>query len=642
MHILTTADMLLLLISHTAVLLRVTAQHNLTPFGTSTQSSTYNSGIPQNAINPPVSNVFSFDICSHTGIFTRTPAWWMFQFSFGIAYITDITINYRESFSFRMDGFKLYVTNTSTILPNGYLCYEDPDPGLPNITQTIPCNQLGQYVIYYDTKGDSNYGPIIELCYVAINGCRKSFWGSNCEKVCSEYCIERHCYPGNGSCIWGCKTEYCLNDICNKFTGICTDGCKERRTGDFCNKYNLAYDSSVFINPNGSYPGSLANDGSKISCSKTKGPSVTFQVDLKKESIVTGVHVLFGENTTKVGSHTLYASNTSHSWKTGTILYEEQFLPTKINVSAVFRYLTYVPPVQGKSSELEICEIGIIGCPPSRYGPVCNKLCPGNCNGPCDLATGSCTFGCLNGWTGDKCEQECQDSKYGKNCLETCSANCVNPQCNKLTGECIGGCNDGWQEFECTRKCPFGQFGKNCSEFCEGCLSQMCDHVNGLCDNSTACRPGYVYDEYCNTACRDGLYGSNCLQICSPFCLHVPCDRRIGECIGGCIHGLQGFNCMQVSVNTVECNNEVATWIGIFSGGVLFGIFMTVVVCVVIRKKRQLQKKQSKDKASTKTQSHDQQHYDDVRMENVSTYQELRKDTESNEYDQINTAYINH
>ncbi|XP_052071242.1 multiple epidermal growth factor-like domains protein 10 isoform X3 [Mytilus californianus] len=595
MHILTTADMLLLLISHTAVLLRVTAQHNLTPFGTSTQSSTYNSGIPQNAINPPVSNVFSFDICSHTGIFTRTPAWWMFQFSFGIAYITDITINYRESFSFRMDGFKLYVTNTSTILPNGYLCYEDPDPGLPNITQTIPCNQLGQYVIYYDTKGDSNYGPIIELCYVAINGCRKSFWGSNCEKVCSEYCIERHCYPGNGSCIWGCKTEYCLNDICNKFTGICTDGCKERRTGDFCNKYNLAYDSSVFINPNGSYPGSLANDGSKISCSKTKGPSVTFQVDLKKESIVTGVHVLFGENTTKVGSHTLYASNTSHSWKTGTILYEEQFLPTKINVSAVFRYLTYVPPVQGKSSELEICEIGIIGCPPSRYGPVCNKLCPGNCNGPCDLATGSCTFGCLNGWTGDKCEQECQDSKYGKNCLETCSANCVNPQCNKLTGECIGGCNDGWQEFECTRKCPFGQFGKNCSEFCEGCLSQMCDHVNGLCDNSTACRPGYVYDEYCNTACRDGLYGSNCLQICSPFCLHVPCDRRIGECIGGCIHGLQGFNCMQ-----------------------------------------------GKDKASTKTQSHDQQHYDDVRMENVSTYQELRKDTESNEYDQINTAYINH
>lgn len=45
----------------------------------------------------------------------------------------------------------------------------------------------------------------------------------------------------------------------------------------------------------------------------------------------------------------------------------------------------------------------------------------------------------------------CQDGKYGKNCLKTCSANCVNPQCNKMTGECIGGCNDGWQELECTQ-----------------------------------------------------------------------------------------------------------------------------------------------------------------------------------------------
>ncbi|XP_076072679.1 uncharacterized protein LOC143044511 isoform X2 [Mytilus galloprovincialis] len=593
-----TADMILLLLSHTVVLLRVSAQHNLTPFGTATQISTYSRGIPQNAIKPPVSNAFSFDICTHTGIVSRAPAWWMFQFSFGIAYITDITIYYREQYASRMDGFKLYVTNTSTIPPEGYLCYEDPDPGLPNITQTIPCNQLGRYVIYYDTKEDSTYGPIIELCYVAINGCRKGFWGSNCEKMCSEYCIERNCYPGNGSCIYGCNTDNCLNDSCNKFTGICTDGCMERRTGDFCDKYNLAYDSSVLINPNSRYPGSLANDGSKISCSKTKGPTVTFQVDLKEESIVTGVYILFGEHNTKVGSHTLYASNTSNSWKTGTILFEDQFLPTRINVSAVFRYLTYVPPSQGTSAELEVCEIGILGCPPSHYGTVCNKLCPGNCNGPCDLETGNCIFGCLNGWIGNKCEQEC----------------------------------------------PFGQFGKNCSEFCHGCISQMCDHVNGLCDNSTACKPGYVYDEYCNTTCIDGLYGSHCRQICSPFCLHVPCDRTTGECIGGCMSGLQGFNCMQVSVNTSECDDEVLTRTGIFSGGILIRIFMTVVVCYVIRKKRQLQNKQSKEKASTKTQScsHDQQHYDDVRMENVSTYQDLRKDTESSEYDQINTAYINH
>ena len=69
-----------------------------------------------------------------------------------------------------MAGFKLYVTNTSTIPPDGYLCYEDPGPGLPDLTQTIPCHEVGKFVIYYDTTGDDFFGPVVELCYIAING----------------------------------------------------------------------------------------------------------------------------------------------------------------------------------------------------------------------------------------------------------------------------------------------------------------------------------------------------------------------------------------------------------------------------------------------------------------------------------------
>lgn len=74
-----------------------------------------------------------------------------------------------------MDGFRLYVSNVSTIPPKDHLCYEDPDPGEPNITQIIPCYELGKYVIYYDEKGSTELdgrvdGPVIDLCYVAING----------------------------------------------------------------------------------------------------------------------------------------------------------------------------------------------------------------------------------------------------------------------------------------------------------------------------------------------------------------------------------------------------------------------------------------------------------------------------------------
>lgn len=48
--------------------------------------------------------------------------------------------------------------------------------------------------------------------------------------------------------------------------------------------------------------------------------------------------------------------------------------------------------------------IFVIGCPPTHYGPFCNTTCPPNCEGPCDLKSGICKFGCMNGWTGVNCE----------------------------------------------------------------------------------------------------------------------------------------------------------------------------------------------------------------------------------------------
>ncbi|CAC5421893.1 unnamed protein product [Mytilus coruscus] len=276
--------------------LRFFLTENLTPSGKASQSSQIDIARPQNAIDPPESNDFDFNKCTHTYIDNK-PAWWMFEFSFEFAFITDITIYYREGFSRRMDGFKLYVTNTSTIPPVDHLCYTDPDPGLPNITQTIPCYELGKYIIYYDDKGSrenpTRYdGPVVELCYVAINGCQKSLWGSTCEKFCAENCIERNCYPGNGSCVWGCNAENCLNDICNTDTAVCTVGCKERRTGTYCNKYNIAYDGFVTQVPSGSKDAGLVNDGIETTCSKTTGHNVTFQVELKEKSIVTGMYII--------------------------------------------------------------------------------------------------------------------------------------------------------------------------------------------------------------------------------------------------------------------------------------------------------------------------------------------------------------
>lgn len=57
---------------------------------------------------------------------------------------------------------------------------------------------------------------------------------------------------------------------------------------------NLASDSSVSQNPSGSHAASLAIDGNKTSCSKTQGRNSTFQIDLNKASVVTGLLITFG------------------------------------------------------------------------------------------------------------------------------------------------------------------------------------------------------------------------------------------------------------------------------------------------------------------------------------------------------------
>ncbi|CAC5388871.1 Tyrosine-protein phosphatase 2,Tyrosine-protein phosphatase corkscrew,Tyrosine-protein phosphatase non-receptor type 6 [Mytilus coruscus] len=576
---------------------------NLTPNGTATQSSLFHVdlGYPENAINPPITNQFTLETCSHTRD-EGAPAWWMFEFSFGSAHITDITIYYRQGLAVRMDGFKLYVTNTSAIPPDGYLCYADPDPGLPNITQTIPCNYLGKYVIYYDTTGSKESGnnvvPYVELCYVAIKGCQTSYWGRNCENVCAVNCIEQHCYPGNGSCVWGCNPKNCLNDICNKDTAVCTDGCKKRRTGSYCNEYNVAYHGSVFQYPSGSQPAELANDGEVTSCSKTKGINITFQVDLKNKSILTGMYITFGGVTTKEVQQIVYASNNSYSWNTGKVLYNGTSLPSEMRFNVVFRYLTYVTLVQAPPSEIEICDIGIFGCPPTHYGP-CRHVKSrhvqkmGMPHGPCDGLENGHVYTFI--FNRNVYVTACQPGDYGKNCREKCSTNCIILPCNHVTGGCNGDCNDGWHGFNCYDKCSYGQFGRNCSHFCEGCFLGMCDPVNGLCDNASICSPGYIYGAYCNITCDDGYFGNNCTRLCN--CATGKCSAFTGNCPGGCAKGWRGEACDEVKS---ALQPEESSQAGAIGGGFAAVIIVLIMVAAfIVYKRRFMLTKDTKKETKT-------------------------------------------
>ena len=67
-------------------------------------------------------------------------------------------------------------------------------------------------------------------------GCYKGWWGSKCSNPCPATCVDRHCYPGTGNCVWGCDPDNCLNNMCDTVSGKCTDGCTIGLRGDYCDK----------------------------------------------------------------------------------------------------------------------------------------------------------------------------------------------------------------------------------------------------------------------------------------------------------------------------------------------------------------------------------------------------------------------
>jgi hypothetical protein len=39
-------------------------------------------------------------------------------------------------------------------------------------------------------------------------------------------------------------------------------------------------------------------------------------------------------------------------------------------------------------------------------------------------------------------------------------------------------------------ECSLGHYGYNCDKSCDGCLSDSCDKEDGVCTNTTGCKPG--------------------------------------------------------------------------------------------------------------------------------------------------------
>ncbi|KAH9487598.1 hypothetical protein Btru_073012 [Bulinus truncatus] len=137
---------------------------------------------------------------------------------------------------------------------------------------------------------------------------------------------------------------------------------------------------------------------------------------------------------------------------------------------------------------LTLCEVEVYGeCAAGTWGLQCNGTCPKGCSNWCHQDTGQCPS-CLGFSDPPLCKTECKVSKWGHNCINSCSTKCLQQICDRVTGLCEATC-ESLSPPSCPSDCTSGFYGQNCSFQCPpGCKDLTCsDH--GYC---VSCQSGYV------------------------------------------------------------------------------------------------------------------------------------------------------
>lgn len=299
-----------------------------------------------------------------------------------------------------------------------------------------------------------------------------------------------------------------------------------------------------------------------------------------------------GKNTIRLPGYSILVSN--ESWPNSSC-YRDPMSPNlpSINENECLATTQYIWFYQSHNSSedrvpmLEICEVQVYGCDVGFYGENCSKTC-GLCkSGTCDIVSGQCDeLGCaLPGLQASACI-ECEAGLYGPNCEASCSEYCKKNMCDGTSGTCLEGCMDGYTGDHCNDTCPHSKYGGNCSETCGNCFKNLtCNHVNGTCIKG--CQNGFR-GQFCRSTCTTGTFGKDCMQNCSGNCLdNLPCNRTNGMC-SQCLPGWMNDFCTERVISRELLDEDGGPSLVVTVGpviGLVVVIVSSIVFIVILRRR---------------------------------------------------------
>ncbi|XP_056018306.1 multiple epidermal growth factor-like domains protein 10 [Ostrea edulis] len=386
-----------------------------------------------------------------------------------------------------------------------------------------------------------------ESCGKVIGNCtcKPGFSNVNCSRECPKQCERRECEQSEGKCL-ACQDGYygdfcqytCFRNCekgCETSTGIC-GMCTKGFYSPFCNiscskncmESTCSRDGDCSQCKPG-YKGKQCNESCPKNCMENTCSMHGVCSQCKPRYKGKQCNEPCPEHCRQCKQHDFKCSQCENGWYG-------------------LRCAEKCPVACGGNGTCEIklgkCHVCAVG----YFGSQCDQTCSQYCdfNAACDIETGVC--------------ERCIAGRHGNHCESKCSQNCLNSTC--LSNQtCSYGCNDGWFGDRCKQQCSaavrscvkcslidsYTPVCQRCADswFLNGSQCFKCPENCSSCESETQC-----------TMCsNDVSYGKTCNIPCSGDCINKICNMT-GNCLHGCNNSKYGIRCDKDCVEgCIVCND---------------------------------------------------------------------------------------